>query len=368
MKKREYRIFPICLLLALAVCFLAACSSGKGGTQESPGASKSTSKSTSESANGSGNGVDDSGESTEAAEKKLRIGVAIYRYDDNFMKLYREELRQYLEEAYNAEVVVRNARGEQEEQISQVNEFIEAGYDGIIVNLVDTDRAGVIADSCHEAGIPLVFINREPKADEQARWKTEKMAVSCIGTDSKQAGTYQGGIILEKEKRGDFNGDGVVSYVMIMGEKDNEDSNYRTEYSIKALEDGGMKTEKLFSGHADWNKEEGRKLAEKALALYGRRIEVIFCNNDAMANGAWEAIDAAGRKTGKDIYLVGVDALEETVQYIKEGKVTGTVLNDHTGQSHTAADVLMKMIHGDEAETRYLVDYVKISTISTLQK
>lgn len=37
MKKREYRIFPICLLLALAVCFLAACSSGKGGTQESPG-------------------------------------------------------------------------------------------------------------------------------------------------------------------------------------------------------------------------------------------------------------------------------------------------------------------------------------------
>ena len=47
------------------------------------------------------------------------------------------------------------------------------------------------------------------------------------------------------------------------------------------------------------------------------------------------------------------------VQYIKEGKVTGTVLNDHTGQSHTAADVLMKMIHGDEAETRYLVDYVK---------
>ena len=87
-----------------------------------------------------------------------------------------------------------------------------------------------------------------------------------------------------------------------------------------------------------------------------------------MANGAWEAIDAAGRKTGKDIYLVGVDALEETVQYIKEGKVTGTVLNDHTGQSHTAADVLMKMIYGDEAETRYLVNYVKISTISTLQK
>ena len=101
MKKRECRIFSIALLLALAVCFLAACVSGQDGTQESTEAAKGETEST-----------EDSGGSTEAAEKKLRIGVTIYRYDDNFMKLYREELRQYLEETYQAEVVVRNARGE----------------------------------------------------------------------------------------------------------------------------------------------------------------------------------------------------------------------------------------------------------------
>ena len=121
MKKRECRIFSIALLLALAVCFLAACASGQDRTQESTEAARRETEST-----------EDSGGSTEASEKKLRIGVTIYRYDDNFMKLYREELRQYLEETYQAEVVVRNARGEQEEQISQVNDFIEAGYDGIL--------------------------------------------------------------------------------------------------------------------------------------------------------------------------------------------------------------------------------------------
>ena len=41
---------------------------------------------------------------------------------------------------------------------------------------------------------------------------------------------------------------------------------------------------------------------------------MIFCNNDAMAMGALQAIEAAGRKVGQDIYLVGVDALEEAVQ------------------------------------------------------
>ncbi len=49
---------------------------------------------------------------------------------------------------------------------------------------------------------------------------------------------------------------------------------------------------------------------------------VIFCNNDAMANGALEAIEEAGMVPGKDISLVGVDALQETVEYIKEGKIT----------------------------------------------
>lgn len=364
MKKRYKSLIFLFLLSAWLTGALTACSppeAAKAPETETAAAAKGEEKAEGESAGTSAGG------SAAEEEAGLRIGVSIYRYDDNFMKLYREELRQYLEEAYKAEVIVRNARGEQEEQTNQVKEFIKSGCDGIIVNLVDTDSAGLIADECSAAGIPLVFINREPKAEEQARWKAQNMAVSCVTTDSKQAGTYQGDIILETENRGDISGDGTVSYVMIMGERGNEDSDLRSRYSVKALEDAGLGTEKLYAAFGNWNQEDGKRLAERALAAYGRKIEVIFCSNDAMANGAWEAIDEAGRKVGKDIYLVGVDALEETVRYIKDGKVTGTVLNDHTGQSHTAADVVVKMIHGEEADTRYLVDYVKITAISTLK-
>ena len=296
-----------------------------------------------------------------------KIGVSIYRYDDNFMKVYRSELKQYLEETYQAEVIMRNAGGDQEEQDKQIKEFISGGCDGIIVNPVEVQAAGGIADDCSKAGIPLVFINREPNEEEENRWKENHMAVSCIGTDSRQAGTYQGEIILETDCKGDLNGDGVVSYAMIMGEEGNEASSYRTEYSIKALEDGGMKTEELFTGHGDWDKDKGKKLAQSALNTYGKKIEAIFCNNDAMADGALEAVEEAGLVPGKDVYLVGVDALEDTVESIKKGKITGTVLNDHEGQSRTAADVLIKMIGKEEVDTRYLVDYIRITTISTFQ-
>lgn len=114
--------------------------------------------------------------------------------------------------------------------------------------------------------------------------------------------------------------------------------------------------------------ETGKKQAQEAFSQYGKQIEVMFCGNDAIAMGAMEAAKEAGYQPGKDIYLVGVDALLETVQAIKAGDIEGTVLNDHEGQAKLAADTLIQMISGEEAETKYLVDYIKITTVNKFEE
>ena len=300
-----------------------------------------------------------------AEEEGPKIGISIYRYDDTFMKLYRSELKQYLEETYHAQVIMRNAGGDKDVQEQQIKEFMNSSCSGIIINPVDVLTAGKLADTCSQAGIPLVFINSEPGENERKRWEDEHMAVSSVETDSKQAGAYQGEIILETPDKGDRNKDGIVSYVMIKGEETSEAARYRSEYSIKALRDSGVRTKQLFTGSGNWNRDKGKKLTAEALTAYGAEIDVIFCNNDEMANGALEAVEEAGLTPGKDIYLVGVDALAETVGYIKEGKIEGTVLNDHQGQSKTAADTLIRLIQGEDAKSRYLVDYIKVTMNST---
>lgn len=301
-------------------------------------------------------------------EKGPKIGVSIYRYDDTFMKLYRAELKQYLEETYHAEVIMRNAGGNQDIQNQQVSQFIADGCQGIIVNPVNTSVGGKLADAASQAKIPLVFINRVPNETEQQRWKSSQMAISSVGTDSRQAGTYQGEIILETPQKGDINKDGVVSCVLLKGEPGNEDSDYRSEYAIKALVKGGVKTETLYTANGDWSMETGKKQAQEAFSQYGKQIEVMFCGNDAIAMGAMEAAKEAGYQPGKDIYLVGVDALLETVQAIKAGDIEGTVLNDHEGQAKLAADTLIQMISGQEAETKYMVDYIKITTVNKFEE
>ena len=166
----------------------------------------------------------------------------------------------------------------------------------------------------------------------------------------------------ETANKGDINGDGKVSYIMIQGDPENVDAQYRTEFSVKALTDAGMEVEELLKQRGDWDQAKAQQIAQDALNQYGDKIDVVFCNNDAMALGALQAIEAAGRTVNKDIYLVGVDALVEVVENVMNDKMTGTVFNDYFGQAHTAADKALDFVNGKDVDNVYMVDYVKVTT------
>ena len=295
-----------------------------------------------------------------AEQAAPKIGIAIYQFADNFMTLYRTELVRYLTEdcGIPAEnITVMDGKNDQAEQTNQIDGFIADNVDVMILNLVQSTSAATVVQKADAAGIPVVFINREPSEEDMKL--SDK--ICYVGADARQSGTFQGEIIAETENHGDFNGNGVVDYVMIMGDPENVDAKYRTEFSIKALEDAGLKTNELYKQRGDWDQTKGQELAATALTQFGNDVDVIFCNNDAMALGAYQAIVDAGRPVGEDIYLVGVDALDEVQEMVKEGKVTGTVLNDHIGQSHTAADAAIKAANGETLEKYYWVDYVKVT-------
>ena len=295
-----------------------------------------------------------------AEQTAPKIGIAIYQFADNFMTLYRTELVRYLTEdcGITAEnITVMDGKNDQAEQTNQIDGFIADNVDVMILNLVQSTSAATVVQKADAAGIPVVFINREPSEEDMKL--SDK--ICYVGADARQSGTFQGEIIAETENHGDFNGNGVVDYVMIMGDPENVDAKYRTEFSIKALEDAGLKTNELYKQRGDWDQTKGQELAATALTQFGNDVDVIFCNNDAMALGAYQAIVDAGRTVGEDIYLVGVDALDEVQEMVKEGKITGTVLNDHIGQSHTAADAAIKAANGETLEKYYWVDYVKVT-------
>ena len=308
-----------------------------------------------------------------ASAQTYKVGVSIYQFTDNFMTLYRNEIENYFKsletDDVKYEITMADGKNDMAEQTNQIQNFITQGMDVIILNLVQTSSADALIDQIVAADIPLVLINREPLAydadgktlDEAYEGILQNPKVCYVGADARQSGTFQGEMVAELENHGDINGDGKISYIMIEGDPENIDAQYRTEFSVKALTDAGYTVECLDDQVGNWDQTKGQELCANALTKYGADVEVVFCNNDAMALGAATAIQTAGRKVGEDIYLLGVDALEEAVQLVKDGEMTGTVLNDHIGQSHAAVDVAVKLLNGEAIDNYYWVDYVKVN-------
>jgi len=343
------KLISLLLVLAMALT-LVAC----GAKEEAPAATEAPA-------------AEAAPEAPAAEVTTYDVGVAIYQYNDNFMTLYRQEIEAYFKtletDSVKYNITMVDSKNDMAEQTNQIDTFITQGMDVIILNLVQTSSAEVLIDKVVGAGIPLILINREPlgdNGDESYEGIINNPGVCYVGADARQSGTYQGEIVLALDNKGDINGDGVVSYVMIIGDPENPDAQYRTEFSIKALTDAGVEVNKLVDNVGNWDQTKGQEIAAAALAQFGDEIDVIFCNNDGMALGAAAAIEAAGRVVGEDIYLLGVDALDECQEMVKAGTMTGTVLNDHVGQSHAAVDAAVAALNGEALENYYWVDYVKV--------
>ena len=287
------------------------------------------------------------------------VGVCIYKFDDAFMTTYRNALQEILE-GKGYKVTTVDGNNDQSKQNEQINTFITQGVDALIINPVMTSAADPIISTVKNANIPTVLINREPTAEQMSVY--DKLVY--VGCDAAQSGTFQGELILETANKGDINGDGKVSYIMIQGDPENIDAQLRTEYSVKALTDAGMEVEELDLQRGDWDREKGQTICANDLAQFGDQIEVVFCNNDDMAIGALQSIQAAGRKVNEDIYLVGVDALDAALNEVSNGNMTGTVLNDANGQAAGAVAEMEKLLGGAtyaSGEQSVYVDYVKVT-------
>ncbi len=369
MKKKAISLF---LAAAMAATMMAGCG-GDNKEADAPaadaGAQADAGETTPDAEPAAGTEAADAGDAaadaagdTDLANKK--VGVCIYQFSDNFMTLFRTELENYLvSQGFSADnITIVDGANDQATQTGQIDNFITDKVDVLIINPVNSSSAETITDKVVEAGIPLVYINREPDEAEQKRWADNDWNVTYVGCDARQSGTFQGEMISDLGLDAvDFNGNGKVDYIMVEGDPENVDAQYRTEFSIKALTDAGLEVECLSDQVGNWQQDQAQQIVANALGQYGNDVEVVFCNNDAMALGALQAIQSAGRTVGTDIYLVGVDALSEALEDVLAGTMTGTVFNDHFSQSHSAADAAVNYIKGAGNEHYIGCDYVKVT-------
>lgn len=260
--------------------------------------------------------------------KKPLVGFTIYKYDDNFMALVRKNIEAVAEEEGVVTMNMNDSQNDQSKQLEQIDVLLSKGAKALAINLVDPAAAKTVIAKAKKDNVPVVFFNKEP---DQATLKSYDKTL-YVGTQSKDAGIIQGEMMANHWKANpawDMNGDGVVQFVYLKGEPGHPDAEARYEYSIKTMNEMGVKTEELYMDTGMWDAAMAKDKTDAWLAgKNGDAIEMIICGNDGMALGALESTKAAGVK----LPIYGVDALPEVVQKVESGEIEGTVLNDAKNQ------------------------------------
>ena len=259
-----------------------------------------------------------------------KLGFTVYKYDDNFMAVVRQEILKAAEKDDDIKLLMNDSQNSQSMQNDQIDILLARGVKALAINLVDPAAAPVIIRKAKMDNVPIVFYNKEPS--EKALASYDK--AYFVGTESKEAGVIQGDLIAKHwavNPKWDLNGDGVIQYVLLKGEPGHPDAEARTKYVISTLNDKGYKTEVLHLDTAMWDTAMAKDKVDAWVAgPNSSKIEVVIANNDGMAMGAVESLKAAGMT---DIPVYGVDALAEALAMVRSGQLAGTVLNDAPNQA-----------------------------------
>jgi len=312
-------------------------------------------------------------------EKNLKIGVCTYDQFDTFISSMVEHLKtaakkKEFETGASIAVEVVSAGGKQNVQNDQVSDFIDNGVDILCVNMADRTDATMIIDKAKNAGVPVIFFNRELVQEDMERW--EKLYY--VGSEPVKSGILQGEIVtgLCSGKEGmelyDRNGDGTLQYVMLEGEAGHQDALIRTEYSVDTITEAGIPLEKLGDEIANWSRAQAQTKMNLWLGEFGDEIELVLANNDDMALGAIDAWKEYGKSPLP--IVVGIDGTEEAKEAIREGTLAGTVINDAEGQARSMLELAYSLhFHTELPENIELLEdtYIRlphrIMTIETLE-
>lgn len=292
-------------------------------------------------------------------KQALRIGVSLYRGDDEFISSVShalEEESKQQEERLSQKIRLKIVDGKNSQTIqnTQIEEFIRQDYDVIAVNIVDRTMASSLIYKAKQANIPIIFFNREPIQTDLMQWNQ----AYYVGSKAQESGEMEGEIIWQTFKENpaslDLNQDGKLQYVMLEGEEVHQDSLIRTEASIQEIVDKGIKVERLARGVGNWMRQPAKEFLNEWLVKYPNQIEVVISNNDEMALGAIEAIREAKLKQKPKV--VGIDGIKEGLEAVNQGEMLGTILNDYQAYAEGLLTIAYATSKGHRIDS-YLPDY-----------
>lgn len=204
---------------------------------------------------------------------------------------------------------------------------IASGYEAILFNPTDADGSIANVRMAKKAGIPVFCMDREVNATDAA--------TSQILSDSYAGCVAIGKYFVEKlNKRG--------KYVEILGLV-GDNNTWSRSNGFHSVVDHYPELEMVAQQSADFDRNKAMEVMESILQVHPD-IQAVFCGNDGMAMGVYQALVAAGK--AEEVMVFGFDGAADVIHSIQEKKILATGMQFPKLMAKTAAEYTHEYFQG----------------------
>lgn len=264
-----------------------------------------------------------------AEKKKIQIGMS---FDSFIIERWQKDRDIFVSLAKDmgAEVNVQNANGDVEEQIKQIDYFIEKGMDAIVIVCIDSDSLAESVEKAHDAGIKVIAYDRlihDANVD------------MYISFDNYEVGRLMGQAVVRS--------DIPVDKVVMVGGNIADNNVTQVEAGFKEIMTKSN-IEVVDQIHCDgWKAELGGEYIYSNLELLDE-VDAIMCGNDNIATSVYHAL--AENRKADNMVLVGQDGDLEACQRIVNGTQAMTVYKPVEKLAASAVECTIALVKDEPVE------------------
>ncbi len=262
----------------------------------------------------------------EPTASKGKIAVVVSTLNNPWFVVLANTSKQRAEEL-GYEATIFDSQNDTAVEASHFEDIIAGGYKAILFNPTDANSSVANVLKAKAAGIPVFCIDREINSTNAA--------VTQVLSDSYSACVKMGQYFIKTVGQ---NGQ-YAELLGIVG--DNNTWNRSKGFHSVVDNYPGMKM--VVQQSADFDRAKGLEVMEAILQAHPD-LNAVFCGNDAMAMGAYQALVAAGKD--KQVKVFGFDGADDVVKSVAEGKIAATAMQFPKLMARTAAENADQYING----------------------
>lgn len=263
---------------------------------------------------------------TGSESKKKKVAVVVSTLNNPWFVFLAEKAAAKAEElGYEAKIFdSQNSTAQESEHFDNI---IVSGFEAILFNSTDANGSVANVQRAKDAGIPVFCMDREVNSLDAP--------TSQILSDS-----YSGAVAIGKHftqvlrKKGKY-----VELLGLVG----DNNTWARSKGFHSVVDNYPGLQMVAQQSADFDRNKAMEVLESVLQA-NPDIDAVFCGNDAMASGAYQALISAG-KAGK-VKVFGFDGAADVITSIQENKITATGMQFPQVMAETAAVFADEYIKG----------------------